>query len=70
MKKSLPKLSKREFEIFSLLINGHPTSFIAKKLNLNSNTISTYKRIIYYKTGTNNVIELFKLAVKYKIIIL
>ncbi len=68
MKKNITKLSDREFDVFKLLIDGFKTSEIARKLDLKTNTISTYKRIILFKTGVNNTIELFKFALENNII--
>jgi len=60
-------LSKREKEIVELLINGESNKSISQKLELKSNTVSTYKKLIYYKIGVDNLIDLFKYAqsVKY-----
>ncbi len=68
MKKNFAKLSDRELEVFNLLIEGFKTSEIASKLDLKTNTISTYKRILLYKTGVKNTIELFKFALENNII--
>jgi DNA-binding NarL/FixJ family response regulator len=53
-------LSKRELEVLQLLINGEKTINISKKLNIKSNTVSTYKKLIYYKIGVENVIQLYE----------
>ena len=60
-------LSKREKEILELLIKGESNKSISQKLELKSNTVSTYKKLIYYKIGVDNLIDLFKYAqsVKY-----
>ena len=60
-------LSKREKEIVELLINGESNKSISQKLEIKSNTVSTYKKLIYYKIGVDNLIDLFKYAqsVKY-----
>jgi DNA-binding NarL/FixJ family response regulator len=55
-------LSKREKEIVELLINGENNKSISKKLELKSNTVSTYKKLIFYKIGVDNLIDLFKYA--------
>jgi DNA-binding NarL/FixJ family response regulator len=55
-------LSKREKEIMELLLNGENNKSISKRLSLKSNTISTYKKLIFYKVGVNNLIDLFKHA--------
>jgi two-component system invasion response regulator UvrY len=53
-------LSKREKEVANLLVEGKWTKEIAVLLNLKLPTVSTFKRRIFEKTGTSNVIELCK----------
>ena len=55
-------LSKREKEIMQLLLSGENNKSISQKLELKSNTVSTYKKLIYYKIGVDNLIDLFKYA--------
>jgi DNA-binding NarL/FixJ family response regulator len=55
-------LSKREKEIMQLLLSGESNKSISQKLELKSNTVSTYKKLIYYKIGVDNLIDLFKYA--------
>lgn len=57
-------LSKREKEVFSLILEGNKTMEIAKKLNIKPNTASTIKRIVFFKLGVKSSIELFKYAFK------
>jgi DNA-binding NarL/FixJ family response regulator len=57
-------LSKREKEIMDLLLSGANNKSISETLSLKSNTVSTYKKLIFYKIGVNNLIELFKYAQK------
>lgn len=54
---SLP-LSRREKEVFTLLIEGKSSSSIAYELNLCFSTVSTHKRRIFDKLQVSNVIEL------------
>lgn len=56
------KLSKREKQILDLMLSGLLVKDIGLKLGLKSNTISTVKKSVLMKTGTNNIIELFKLS--------
>jgi DNA-binding NarL/FixJ family response regulator len=56
------KLSEREFEVAYLVVSGERTSDIAQKLGVKTNTVSTFKRIIYLKLGVNSSIELYKLS--------
>jgi len=61
-------LTDREKEILALMLKGALVKEISSTLSLKSNTISTYKKLIFYKTGVDNSIELFKLALKYQIV--
>jgi two-component system invasion response regulator UvrY len=61
-------LTDREREILALMLKGALVKEISSTLSLKSNTISTYKKLIFYKTGVENNIELFKLAQKYQIV--
>jgi DNA-binding NarL/FixJ family response regulator len=61
-KQSFNALSKREKQVLDYMLKGALVKDICKELELKSNTISTFKKNIFKKTGTNNVIELFRLA--------
>jgi DNA-binding NarL/FixJ family response regulator len=61
-------LSYREFEVAYLVVSGERTIDIAGKLGVKTNTVSTFKRIIYFKLNVSTSIELFKLAIKEDII--
>lgn len=54
----LAALSDRETEIMYLLIKGAGTKEIGTMLNLQKNTISTYKARIFKKLKVDNVVEL------------
>jgi DNA-binding NarL/FixJ family response regulator len=54
------KLSSRETEVCNLLLTGNSTNKIAELLNIKSNTVSTYKKSIFIKTKTSNLIELYE----------
>lgn len=60
--KVVEKLSKRERQVFDLILQGLLVKDICKELNLKSNTVSTFKKKIFDKTGTSNIIELFRFA--------
>jgi DNA-binding NarL/FixJ family response regulator len=60
MDTSTIKLSKRENEVCNLLLTGNCTNKIAELLNIKCNTVSTIKKSIFYKTKTNNLIELYE----------
>ena len=56
------KLSKREIEVCNLLLTGNCTNKIAELLNIKCNTVSTFKKLIFKKTNTNNLIELYEVC--------
>lgn len=54
----IESLSHREHQVYDLLTQGHTVSEIGARLNLASNTVSTYRARILEKTGTKNDVEL------------
>lgn len=59
------KLSAREFEITSLLLNGHTISDISKSLNLQVSTVGTHKARIFEKLNVSNLLELKEMSRSY-----
>lgn len=55
---ALEVLSNRELEVARLLSSGEGNLEIANKLNLSSNTVSTYKYRVFDKLKINNIISL------------
>lgn len=58
----LKSLRKREIEVLALVCQGFSTKEIAKKLFISANTVSTHRKNIQHKLGTNNVADLVSLA--------
>lgn len=58
IRNNLQSLSKRELECTILLLKGKKNSDISNILTLAYSTVSTYKKRIFKKTNTNNIIEL------------
>jgi len=54
----LSKLSTREFEVLGLICNGNKNSEIAKELNINPKTVSTYKSRLMHKLEVKNIVGL------------
>lgn len=54
----LHTLSAREFELASMLVLGNTNKDISKKLKIATSTVSTYKKRIFLKTNTENVLQL------------
>ena len=59
------KLSVREFEIASLLLDGLQLSEIAKSLNLQPSTVGTHKATLFKKMTISNVLQLQEIASVY-----
>jgi DNA-binding NarL/FixJ family response regulator len=55
-------LSNREKQVMDLLLEGKWNKEIAATLNLQSNTVSTFKTRIFKKLGVTNLFELAKKA--------
>ncbi|PKL19055.1 MAG: hypothetical protein CVV49_02930 [Spirochaetae bacterium HGW-Spirochaetae-5] len=58
-------LSGRELEIFQLIGKGYKRNEIAKRLNININTMESHRRKIREKLSIENSSELTKIAVQY-----
>lgn len=57
------ELTKRELKVALLILDGKRTVDIAAELGIKTNTVSTFKKHIYYKVGVRSSIDLFKLSV-------
>jgi DNA-binding NarL/FixJ family response regulator len=51
-------LSSREIQIASLLLKGKTITYISEILKITKSTVSTFKKRIFIKTKSNNIIEL------------
>ncbi len=61
----LEKLSEREHQILRLMAKGEGSLEISNILDIRMPTISTYKKRIYKKLGTNNIADLIKICDSY-----
>lgn len=57
-------LSKRELEIFHLLMNEKPNREIAKQLHISPRTVETHRDRILKKLGQKTTVGLVKFAIK------
>ena len=57
-------LSKRQKQVLKLFLAGYSHQEICKVLNLHTNTISCYKKIIMDKWEVKNIIELTVESIK------
>jgi two-component system, NarL family, invasion response regulator UvrY len=62
------KLSKREFQIINLILQGLKLKQIAEQINLSPKTISTHKSRAFEKLNIESEMELFILAKQFNII--
>jgi DNA-binding NarL/FixJ family response regulator len=62
------QLSNREFEVFTLLVNGKSITEIADLLHLSAKTVSTHKTRILQKMGMNSLAEMVQYAVQQKLL--
>lgn len=66
--KKLKLFTDREEEIVKLLCLGKKAEYIAQELHISPRTVTTHIANIYKKLNINNVVDLFRLAVKYGIV--
>jgi len=59
------KLSQRETEIVTLILQGKSIAEMAEMLEINTKTVNTYRYRLYGKLKVKNDVELTRLAVKF-----
>jgi len=64
LKKDTFKLSQRELEILKLIAEGNPSSKIADRLFISTNTVDTHRKNIMAKCGVKKITELITFANK------
>lgn len=57
-------LTKRETELFRLLIEGLQTMEIAQIMEVSPHTVATHRKNIFRKTNTNSVLQLMKFGLE------
>lgn len=62
------QLSNREFEVFTLLVNGKSITEIADFLHLSAKTVSTHKTRILQKMSMNSLAEMVQYAVQHRLL--
>lgn len=65
---ALPKLTRREKEILTLVAEGITTPQIAEKLIISPLTVETHRRNLIQKMGVTNAAQLVKMAIEQKLI--
>jgi len=63
-KSSIGTLSKREYEVYTLIVSGITSKEIAQKLELSQKTISTYRTRILEKLSLSNTTQLIHFALQ------
>lgn len=63
-KSSIQSLSKREFEVYSLIATGITSKEIAEKLGLSQKTVSTYRTRILEKLSLSNTTQLIQYSLQ------
>lgn len=61
---NLEKLTPKEIEVLTGIVNGTSNKDIAKDLSISVRTVETHRYNIMKKTDTNSIIELIKFAIK------
>ncbi|MFZ4480103.1 MAG: response regulator [Rhodoferax sp.] len=64
----LSKLSPRERQIVSMVVNGQSSSRIGQELHLSPKTVATYRSRLMAKLGVADVTALVRLAVQYRLV--
>ncbi|MGE0589606.1 MAG: response regulator [Cyclobacteriaceae bacterium] len=67
-KNEIPTLSNRELEVLKLIIKECPNKEIASTLNLSERTVETYRKNLFKKANTNNIVGLVKYAYANKLV--
>ena len=67
-KKPESQLTRREYEIMSLIVSGKKLKDIASDLFISIKTVSTHRKNILKKLNLNNNIELTKYCLKHQLI--
>ncbi len=57
-------LTKRELQIFHLLVDEYQSAEIAGMLNISPHTVSSHRKNIFRKTNTNSVLQLVKIGLE------
>lgn len=67
-RKDIPKLTRREKHILTLIAEGKTTNTIAEELFISPLTVETHRRNLMQKLEVSNAASLIKIAVEHKLI--
>jgi DNA-binding NarL/FixJ family response regulator len=60
----LERLSRREREVFDLIIHGHSNEQIAARLFISRRTVETHRQRISHKLGVHSMLDLLRVAAR------
>jgi two-component system response regulator NreC len=61
-------LSRREQEVFHLLVQGRPNAAVAEELCISIKTVETHREHILKKLGLHSIVDLVRFAVRHQLI--
>jgi len=61
LEKYIEKLTKREHQVFNLLLQGHTSKIIGKKLDISQRTVESHRQHIFQKCKVNSITQLMYL---------
>lgn len=61
----LEQLSPREYQVVRLVVKGQTSREIAEELTISTKTVERHRANVMWKLGTNNVVELVRLALEH-----
>ncbi len=64
----IPALSEREMEVLKLIIKEYTNKQIADSLSISERTVETYRKNLFKKANTNNIVGLVKFAYSNKLV--
>ena len=64
----LERLTRREREVFDLLVTGYANKDIATKLFIATRTVETHRQRIMHKLAARSLTDLFQLALRHGLI--
>lgn len=60
-------LSRRERDVFELLVRGHPNRHIARMLGISPKTVETHRAHVLRKLGVHSIVDLIRFAARHQL---
>lgn len=67
-KSAYERLSRREREVFALLVQGHSNPEVAKELSISAKTVESHREHILKKLGMHSIVELVRFAARRRLL--